>query len=34
MSIHARDMEGSSNCVKDALAIIAKEGKEKLRFFP
>ena len=27
MSIHARDIHGSNNCVKDTLAVIAREGK-------
>lgn len=26
MSIHARDIKGSNNCVKDSLEIVAKEG--------
>ena len=31
MSIHARDIQGSNNCVKDTLAIIAKEGKGMIK---
>ncbi len=31
MSIHARGENGSSSCVKDTLAIIAKEGKGAIR---
>lgn len=31
MSIHARDANGDSSCVKDTLSIIAKEGKGVLR---
>lgn len=31
MSIHARDIDRSSNCVKDVLAIIAKEGKGAIK---
>jgi len=31
MSIHARDIDGSSNCVKDVLAIIAKEGRGTIK---
>lgn len=31
MSIHARDIQGSNNCVKDTLTIIAKEGKGMIK---